>query len=817
MLALYRSGRQSEAVAAAAELKRLLADELGLDASPQVRELEQRILRQEPGLTAPHALRREPEGSTARRTTQRMASSSSGLDQKLSVGRAGALALFDQVVSDATAGRGRILVLDAPAGYGKSTMLDALAARFRAVDGIVVRGVGVGAGAMPALWPWVSVARQLADMEPPLAMAFGTRGALAPLLGLTEPDATPNEMAESDRDLARTRLYRAVVDLLASARHRHPLAVLFDDAHWVDADTLTLLSLAAEELADQGVVFAVAARTDQPGVVGVAERIEVARADRLTNVVLSEFTDTEVAELVHGLSGVDAEPGLAAAIRTRTAGNPLFVTELVRLLGSEHRLDYEGVQSSLPTRVREVLRRRIDRLPEQTVALLTVAAVVRRPADVSLLSEVTGLDVDTVLDACESALLVGLLVEDVGGPGTVRLSHDLVRQTLEESLSQARSLRLHARVAAAIEAGGVRSAEHIAELASHLTIASPVVGPAAAVPYLIAASDDALSRFANDLAEQNLRTALRLAEEIGDATERVALEGPVRGRLALLGSNLHGVTDLSGGQDEALLTAPPPMDFEATAGWLGVVVSASISGQYRSAVDAAERALGLALPPIGEAAARFVLAFSSGLLGRFDVAKTQFDALEGLFAAGTDTRIPGLFSIPVSSQSIQALLAQVRGDHREADAHLASARDRSGQADVDLVVVEQTSSWVAAMRGDPVEAQASARACVEIAERLGYPIYVFSGGLIDAWAAVAQGDRSYLPDVDAQCAAIGATGLQMLMPFYLLLCAEAHNAAGDDDLARDFVRRSRAVSAGGGDVLLGPRLTALSQVLVPIS
>ena len=155
----------------------------------------------------------------------------------------------------------------------------------------------------------------------------------------------------------------------------------------------------------------------------------------------------------------------------------------------------------------------------------------------ALLSKVTGLDTETVLDGCESAMVAGLLVEDEGRPDRFALSHDLVRQTLDESLSRARQVRLHARIAAAIEASGTPSPEQTVALARHLTVAAPLVGPAAAVPYLVAASDDALTRFANDQAEQNLREALALVAQVLDAGERSSLEGPLRGRLALLEAN----------------------------------------------------------------------------------------------------------------------------------------------------------------------------------------------------------------------------------------------------------------------------------------
>jgi hypothetical protein len=59
----------------------------------------------------------------------------------------------------------------------------------------------------------------------------------------------------------------------------------------------------------------------------------------------------------------------------------------------------------------------------------------------------------------------------------------------------------------ALIAQGPMTPPQIVDVARHLTLAAPIVGPAAAVPYLVAASDDALSRYANDQAERHLRTA----------------------------------------------------------------------------------------------------------------------------------------------------------------------------------------------------------------------------------------------------------------------------------------------------------------------
>lgn len=118
-----------------------------------------------------------------------------------------------------------------------------------------------------------------------------------------------------------------------------------------------------------------------------------------------------------------------------------------------------------------MLRRRLDWLPEQTVALLTVVSLVAGSAGVGLLAAVTGLEEVAVMDACEAAVLVGLLLDE---PEGFAVSHDLVRQTLVEMLSNARRVRLHARIARALED---EDRHHVSRLERHVQLARHLVEP----------------------------------------------------------------------------------------------------------------------------------------------------------------------------------------------------------------------------------------------------------------------------------------------------------------------------------------------------
>jgi DNA-binding SARP family transcriptional activator len=785
MLALYRTGRQSEAVAAAAELRRVLADELGLDPSPETRELEQRILRQDPALH-PRSVANGGAAPPASTTPD-------GPDQA-PVGRAEALAVLAQAVTEG----GRLLLLDAPAGLGKSTMLRALADRMRAAGGLVLRAAGVGAGT-PALWPWVAIVRELVAHRPEAAAEGIPAAAARALLG----------DGGADGPMSRTTLYRGVVDMLAAAAATQPVGVLLDDAHWVDADTLTLLALAVDELAGRGVTFAVAVRSYEPGAATVRDLAGRIRRDLVRTVPLPGLDRAAVAELVRRLTGELPDPAVVAAITTRTVGNPLFIGELVRLLTSERRLDTANVNSALPEHVRDVLRRRLERLPGQTVTLLTVIALAGGPADVELLARVTGLDPDAVLDGCEVALTARLLVEDADG---FALTHDLIRQTLAEQVSSARRIRLHAKLAEALQARATLTPQQVLDVARHLTRAAPIVGPAAAVPYLMTASDDALSRYAHEEAQRLLQEALDRLDAVPDPAERAALAAPVRGKLSTVRTWTSGTAAEPPPLDAAV---PPPTDPDRTAGWLSTLLMGCLGGGYGRSIAIAERALADGLPPIGRLGAHFVIGWAAFHCGRIDQSDEHLRRFEELSDEDAALRIPGSIStVEVSVAGYASLIAHIRGDEDGADRAMALAESRAAvRAEPNGIHVHLHHAWLAAMRGDAARAGRHARDCVAASERFAFPMFALHGAVLAAWSDALLGDGSAAARMDEAHAAYVASGVRLWVSMYLLLRAEAHAAAGAAETAAELVDQSRAAALEFDDVCRSPRLQALSKVL----
>jgi DNA-binding SARP family transcriptional activator len=142
MQALYRSGRQAEALEAYQHARNVLVEGLGIEPGRELRELEQAILRQDPSLDlAPD----EEAGEDSSRGAF--------------VGREAELEELHAGLEDALAGRGRLFLVVGEPGIGKSRLAEELMRRARARGARVLVGRCWEAGGAPAYWPWVQSLR----------------------------------------------------------------------------------------------------------------------------------------------------------------------------------------------------------------------------------------------------------------------------------------------------------------------------------------------------------------------------------------------------------------------------------------------------------------------------------------------------------------------------------------------------------------------------------------------------------------------------------------------------------------------------------
>ncbi len=317
-LALYRLGRQAEALRALRSARAHLAEELGLDPGPGLQRLEAAILTQDPALTpaplpvtpdppavqAPPAVPAPPASPPAL-LTARPARDVPAPARRLVVGRAGRLERLRALAGEVERGRPGIAVISGEPGIGKTWLAEAFANDRSAAGWLVAWGRCHETSGAPALWPWRQVVRCLGAEVPPEDAGASS---LRVLLREGGPDETSERPAETGE--ARFRLHRATAAYLGLAVRDRPVLVVIDDLQWADSASLGLLSDLAVLLGDgDGVGVVITMRSGE----GPAEMYDtlgmLSRHDAL-RLPLAGLDAGAVAELagVAGLGGV-GDPG----------------------------------------------------------------------------------------------------------------------------------------------------------------------------------------------------------------------------------------------------------------------------------------------------------------------------------------------------------------------------------------------------------------------------------------------------------------------------------------------------------------------------
>lgn len=502
--AYYRTGNQTAALEVLRAVKRYLLDEFALEPGPVLRDLESDILRHADHLAVPVAA---PAPATP------IVEPAAPCVRSLH-GRDDELATIERAASGAAAGRSAVIWIGGEAGAGKSALAQA------ALDRLMVKGFRVATGSCPETdgappgWAWTEILREFGgDMA-----SSADRDALAPLLhdGSAGGESGPFWMAN------------ALAAVMQAAAARQPIAIVLDDLHRTDGLTLELLRLVTDRLETKGVLLIGTYRPSESG-----PELETARAALIAHtaahLMLAGLDAAATAALVAdcGLSAPSGE--VLRTLRERTDGNPLFVREMARLLTAEGADAVSGV----PVGVRDVLRRRLARLPGPTVTALRQAAVLGRDIDVDMLAELGGRDADDLLDALEPAVLGGLL--DEPAPSRLRFAHALIRDTLYEDTSLLRRTRLHAAALALLRGKG--RASDAAELAHHaVSAATPETASDAAI-FAMTAAREADSACAPVEAARLWRSALEMLDLVRQTGAQAAdLDTIVDARCGLVSS-----------------------------------------------------------------------------------------------------------------------------------------------------------------------------------------------------------------------------------------------------------------------------------------
>lgn len=410
------------------------------------------------------------------------------------VGRESERERLDELLRATSAERKtHIALLTGEPGVGKTRLLAELSSLAAAAHATVLEGCAYEAEGARPYGPWVDALAQLP--------AVSVGATLAGDLSLLLPQWGPG----SDGEKTRERLFGAIVELIAARAHSAPpVALIFDDVQWCDDASAELLHYVARMNRHRPVLVALAARDGELRDNGPMCRVlRALRRDRIVEEIeVGPMSRDEIAKLI---APVDASVD-PSRIHEDCAGNPLFALELSRAATAPAGRSTQSL--------REVVRDRIDRLPDAAADVLRWGAVFGRTFDTSRLERVTAMSDDDLVTALETLERHGLLrpIADSRARGaSYTFSHDVVRQVVYADLSQPRRRLMHSRLAHALHDGEAQDESVASELAYHAGLAGE---PALAARACVAAGRRCLRLFANSQAEALARRGRPYAAEL---------------------------------------------------------------------------------------------------------------------------------------------------------------------------------------------------------------------------------------------------------------------------------------------------------------
>ena len=729
------------------------------------------------------------------------------------VGRDAEIEQLREVLGRAAEGDGQLVAVVGQPGVGKSRLVWEVIHSQRTLGWMILQAGSVSHGKGTPYLPVVDLLKgyfHIGDREESRAIREKVTGKLLALdraleptlpafLALLDVPVEDRRWEALDPPQRRLRTLDAVRRLLLRESQVQPLLVVFEDLHWIDAETQSALERLVESLPAARILVLVNYRPEYRHDWGGKSYYRQLRLDPLAPARASELLET--------LLGADQRlTPLKQLLITRTEGNPFFLEESVRSLVDDgvlagergaYRLAAAVGHAQMPATVQALLTARIDRLPPHEKELLQTASVVGTDVPVAVLAAVSGASAEALADGLARLQATEFLYEARLFPDAgYAFKHALTHEVAYGSLLQGRRRALHARAVEAIERlYPERLAEHVERLAHHAVRGETWER---AATYLRQAGEKATERSAYQQAAVCFEQALAALGHIPASRERLEqaidlhLDAfgalVVTGALAKVPDHLH--------EAEALTAR---LGDERRLGWVLVALGnhAWVSGDSDRALEVCQHALAIATR-LGDVPLRMRASTFLGL--RQQTAGEYREGVEFLRRAAEalqlHERFGGVFGgaglLSVSARERLAWCLAELGEFEEAMACGEEAVRIAREFDHphSLAYAHRSLGLISLRRGDASSAILPLERAVQVCRvaQVRLPFDVAAGHLGYAYALVGRLPEgvNLMEEALADPAATGTTNHPLLLAYL----GEAHLLAGRREDALEVARRA---------------------------
>jgi class 3 adenylate cyclase/tetratricopeptide (TPR) repeat protein len=400
------------------------------------------------------------------------------------VGREDEIEMLERAAALAQSGHGQVVGLVGEAGVGKSRAFWEFG-RSPAVRGWLTLEAGsVSYGKATSYLPLLDLMSRYFDIQPRdderrmrekisgKLFALGEKKLLAQTpfflgaLGWGGKDEAWTGLAPAER---QKELFNALKQLLIRESREQPLCLVFEDLHWIDAETQNFLDALLDSVPAARVLLLVNFRPEY--------EIHWAKKSFYSQARIDPLPASNAAELLDALLGQNVELALVKDTLIKvTEGNPLFLEESVRslvesgvLVGSPGAYRPTGPVPAafLPQSIEALVAARIDRLEPKVKEILQCAAVIGHDVPHALLEAVARLPAQELEKGVHELQMAEFLYEKTLFPETeYTFKHSMTREVAYSSLLRERRRALHAQAAHAL-VHIARADEHVERVAQH--------------------------------------------------------------------------------------------------------------------------------------------------------------------------------------------------------------------------------------------------------------------------------------------------------------------------------------------------------------
>jgi class 3 adenylate cyclase/tetratricopeptide (TPR) repeat protein len=461
----------------------------------------------------------------------------------------------------ARAGHGQILAVMAEPGVGKSRLYH----EFKLIsqsDWTILEAFSISHGKASSYLPVIELLKDYFEIQTGdderkrrervngkiITLDRNLEDTLPYLFTLLSLNSGDDPLAQMDAQIKRRRTHEALKRILIRESLDRPLMLIFEDLHWIDAETQGLLNALVDSIANTRILLLVNYRPEY--------HHEWSNRTHYAQLRLDPLGREGADEMLSSLLGneLDLLP-LRRLIAEKSEGNPFFIEEIIQSLFEDGSLVRNGLltitrplpQIRVPTTVQAVLASRIDRLAPSEKDLLQTLAVLGREFPLGLVRNMLRIPTEE-LDLLLSRLQFGEFIYEQPAFPEVEYAfkHALTQEVASNSVLGDRRKLLHERAGAAMEAlYANRLEDHLSDLARHYERSG---NTPKAIEYLERAGRQSVSRASHAEAITLFTSALELLKTLPETPERMKRELAFHLGLGSALQAMKGFSDTEAGQ-----------------------------------------------------------------------------------------------------------------------------------------------------------------------------------------------------------------------------------------------------------------------------